>query len=78
MSFGLRDALSFTLSEGDLCSADDLVVEVSVAAPLSLYESAVVLCFEELARCFRVILVAIPGAYCIALTGCNGGKVGRF
>ena len=56
-SYGFRDVNSIIRSEGDLRRAEDLVVAVvSVAAPLSLYESAVVLCLEELALYFKVIL----------------------
>ena len=56
-NLGFRDVSSIIRSEGDLRRAEDLVVVVvSVAAPLSLYESAVVLCFEELALYFNVIL----------------------
>lgn len=55
-NLGFRDVSSIIRSEGDLRRAEDLVVVVSVAPPLSLYESAVVLCLEELALYFKVIL----------------------
>ena len=55
-NLGFRDVSSIIRSEGDLRRAEDLVVVVSVAPPLSLYESAVALCLEELALYFKVIL----------------------
>ena len=77
LSLGLRDDLSVIRSEGDLRSAEDLVVDASVV-PLPLYESAVVLCFEEYALCFKVILFAKPGAYFTASSGFMFGKCGCF